>query len=118
MIASRAGRNAPSEATAIEAMMLLLEHGADVQAATKVGQTALHAAVGRGDELVKFLVGRGARLDARDSSGRTPLDIALGVPAAGGGGRGRGGQPPAPGPVNKTTAALLEQLGGVRGAKP
>jgi ankyrin repeat protein len=118
MIASRAGRNAPSEATAIEAMMLLLEHGADVHAATKAGQTALHAAVGRGDELVKFLVGRGARLDARDSSGRTPLDIALGVPAAGGGVRGRGGQPPAPGPVNKTTAALLEQLGGVRGAKP
>jgi len=118
IVASRAGRNAPTEATAIEAMALLLDYGADVQAATKAGQTALHAAVGRGDDLVKFLVGRGARLDAKDSTGRTPLDVALGVPAGGGGGRGRGGQPPAPGQVYKTTAALLEQLGGVRGTKP
>ena len=118
IVASRGGRPAPTEATSIEAMTLLLDHGADIQAATKAGQTALHAAVGRGDELVKFLVARGARLDARDSAGRTPLDIALGVPAGAGGGRGRGGQPPAPAPVNKTTAALLEQLGGVRGVKP
>jgi hypothetical protein len=31
----------------------------------------------------------------------------MGVP---GGGRGRGGQPPGPGPVFKTTAALLKEL--------
>ena len=116
IVASRAGRPAPTEATAIEAMTLLLDHGADVQAATKAGQTALHAAVGRGDELVQFLVERGAKLDAKDSAGRTPLDVALGVPGAAAGGRGRGGQAPAQGPVFKTTAALLEQLGAVRGA--
>ncbi len=121
MVAARTGRNAPSEETAVETMALLLEHGADINAATEAGQTALHAAIGRGDQLVAFLAKRGARLDVKDSSGRTPLDIALGVPGTAGGGgrggRGRGG-PPAPAPVYKTTAALLEQLGAPRGTQP
>ena len=119
MIVARAGRNAPSEATAMEAAGLLLQHGADLQAATDAGQTALHAVVGRGDGLVRFLVEKGARLDARDSAGRTPLDVALGVPGVGGGrgGRGRGG-PPTAGPVFKSTAALLEKLGAPRGTQP
>lgn len=104
--AARAGRNAPPEATAIEAITTLLDSGADIQAATEAGQTPLHAAVGRGDRLVRFLVERGAKLDARDAAGRTPLDVAMGVP----GGRGRGGQPPPPGQVFKATAELLKQL--------
>ena len=120
MIVARAGRNAPSEATAMEAAGLLIEHGADLQAATDAGQTPLHAAIGRGDGLIRLLVEKGAKLDARDSSGRTPLDVALGVPGSAGGGRGgrgRGG-PPAPGPIYKSTAALLEQLGAPRGTQP
>jgi ankyrin repeat protein len=104
---ARAGRAAPPEQATIDAVALLLEHGADIQAANGNGQTALHAAVGRGDQVVRYLVERGARLDARDSFNRTPLDVAMGVP---GGGRGRGGQPPGPGPVFKTTAALLKEL--------
>jgi len=111
IIAARGGRNAAPEATAIEAATLLLDKGADIQAATDSGQTALHAAVGRGDGLVRLLVERGAKLDAKDSAGRTALDVALGVPGAAGG-RGRGGQAPPPGPVNKTTAALLKELAG------
>jgi ankyrin repeat protein len=120
MIVARAGRNAPSEATAMEAAGLLIEHGADLQAATDAGQTPLHAAIGRGDGLIRLLVEKGAKLDARDSSGRTPLDVALGVPGSAGGGRGgrgRGG-PPVLGPVYKSTAALLEQFGAPRGAQP
>ena len=58
-----AGRNAAPEATAIEAATLLLENGADIQAATEAGQTALHAAVGRGRPPRQ--VSRGARRTAR-----------------------------------------------------
>ena len=64
--------------------------------------------MGRGDDIVKFLVEKGARLDAKDKFGRTPLDIANGVP--GGAGRGRGGAPAEPPPVYKETAALLKEL--------
>jgi uncharacterized protein len=107
-VVARTGRNPPPEQTTIDAVALLLDHGADIQAANGAGQTALHAAVGRGDGVVRYLVERGARLDVKDAFNRTPLDVAMGVP--GGGGRGRGGQPPGPGPVFKTTAALLKEL--------
>jgi len=83
-----------------------------VNAATPDGATALHQAVGRGDEIVKFLVERGAKLDAKDKFGRTPLDVANGVP--GGAGRGRGGAPGEPPPVYKETAALLKELASSR----
>lgn len=114
-IAARAGRPQPSEQTTIDALALLLKHGADIKAANASGQTPLHLAVGRGDRIVRYLAEHGAPLDAKDSSGRTPLDVAMGVqPAGGGGGRGargggRGG-PPAPPQVFESTAALLKEL--------
>lgn len=113
--ASRPGRAAGPVERTIGALTVLLERGADVNAATTNGDTALHQAVGRGDEIVKFLVDKGAKLDARDKAGRTPLDVALGVP---GGGRGRGGASPEPGPVRESTAALLRQLMAERGLTP
>jgi len=115
--ASRAARNAGPESATIEAMSLLLDRGADVNAVNDNGETALHIAVSRGDALVKFLAERGARLDLEDKAGRTPLDVAMGVPGlAGGRGRGgRGGGPPAPGPVRESTAALLKELMAARG---
>jgi uncharacterized protein len=115
--ASRAARNAGPEQNTIDAMTLLLSKGADVNAVNDNGESALHIAVTRGDALVRFLVEKGARLDLKDKSGRTPLDVAMGVPGASGGrGRGgRGGGPPTPGPVRESTAALLKELMSARG---
>jgi ankyrin repeat protein len=117
--AARGGRNAGPEQQTIAAIQLLIEGGADVNAATDNGDTALHIAIGRGDALVRFLAESGANLDTKDKFGRTPLDVAMGVPG-GGGGRGRGGQTaaPAPAPVRESTAALLRELMSAREASP
>jgi ankyrin repeat protein len=83
------------EQQAIAALEVLLEAGADLHAATAVrggsgtleGQTALHGAAFWGwNEVVEFLVAHGARIDAVDANGMTPVDAALG--RAGGNGRG------------------------------
>ena len=91
-----------SEGDALEAVRLILELGADVNAASECdpkdtrvedrtledelrgrsrccGWTALHGAASRGaDTIIEFLVHQGARLDATDAFGRTPLNIAEG----------------------------------------
>ena len=109
--ASRAARNAGPEQNTIDAMTLLLAKGADVNAVNDNGESALHIAVTRGDALVRFLVEKGATLDLKDKSGRTPLDVAMGVPgAAGGRGRGRGAGPAAAPVVRESTVALLKEL--------
>ena len=92
-----------SDKTAIEAIGLCLDHGADINAADANGQTALHVAVTQADSIVSFLAERGAKLDVKDRQGRTPLDIALGAGDAGGG-RGARGRGPA-GPRESTAAA-------------
>ena len=106
-----------SEEDAIAAIKLFLDAGADVNQATTSGDTPLHAAAARdGGQIVRYLVSRGANLDARDKSGRTALDVALGRPAAGAAGRGRGGagggggQAPEAGPVREKSAAALKEL--------
>jgi ankyrin repeat protein len=107
--AAREGGTRPDRVSTdtIRAVELCLAHGADVNAATTAGETALHAAAARGsDEIISLLVQRGAKLDARDKSGRTPLDVALGTP--GGGGRGATAER---GPIRESTAALLKRLG-------
>ena len=88
---------------AIEALTVLLDRGMDVDAFNNTGNTALHAAVGRGDPVVKFLASRGASLNLKNKAGFTPLDVALGQ-----GGRGRGGR--GGGVVRESTAALLREL--------
>jgi uncharacterized protein len=87
----------------IEALQLCLEKGVDINAATdKTLNTALHAAAGRGtDDIVQFLADHGAKLDAKDSKGRTPRDVALGVAADTVGVE-----------VHQTTADLLRKLMG------
>jgi ankyrin repeat protein len=84
----------------IAALGALLEAGTDVNAQAPVvsgiggggrggnrtGQTALHGSVTWGwNDVVRFLVDRGARIDLADASGRTPYDTAVT-----GGQRGRG----------------------------
>jgi ankyrin repeat protein len=98
----------PTEAGAVEAVRLLVDKGAKVNATSTQGATALHAAVNRGDGVVRLLVERGADLTAKNKFGQTPLDA-----AAGGGGGRRGGGPPSP--AREKTAALLRQLMTERG---
>ena len=85
IVAAGLGRledRAPAEeARALEAVRLAVELGADVNAADKDGETALHAAAYRGSNaIIEFLVGKGARLDPKDRYGQTPLSIAQGDP--------------------------------------
>jgi len=95
------------EKNALEAAKILLDRGADVNAANEAGQTALHGAAAIGaDGVVRFLVARGARLDAKTRQGRTALDESLrGVPNVDG----------APGEAHEDTAALLRELMAQRG---
>ena len=64
----------------MEAVKLCLEKGADVNAKNSMGITAIIGAANRGsDDILEFLVQRGARLDVKDNEGRTPLTWAEGV---------------------------------------
>jgi uncharacterized protein len=67
-----------SESDAIEVITVGLAHGADINAGNDVGDTAMHGAAIRGaDEIIKFLASHGAKVDAKNRQGRTPLDVAL-----------------------------------------
>ena len=81
-----------------EVVRVLLEGGADVNAATQRGNTALHAATRRGwTDIIELLVEHGAALDVRNARNQTPLDIALGLPEE-------------RLPYNEATATLLQNL--------
>jgi ankyrin repeat protein len=68
------------EEEVLEAVKLCVELGNDVNAANDDGETALHGVAFRGVNIVaKYLVEQGAKLDARDSRGWTPLAIANGL---------------------------------------
>jgi hypothetical protein len=82
MIAAGVGKRAGSdeddprergtERDAIEAIKLCLERGVDVNAFNDNGDTALHGATG--DALIRFLVEKGAKVDAQNRAKQTPLD--------------------------------------------
>ena len=89
------GQTPGSEADALEAVRMILDLGADINAGSECGHdaladaspyrglccgwTPLHGAASRGaDSIIRLLVEQGARLDARDARGRTPLDLAEG----------------------------------------
>ena len=67
-------------AALLEAVKLCHELGMDVNAVNSMGLTALHGAANRGsDDIIRFLVEKGAKLDVADKEGRTPLTWAEGV---------------------------------------
>ncbi|MGF2075872.1 ankyrin repeat domain-containing protein, partial [Enterococcus casseliflavus] len=64
----------------VEAVKMCVELGNDVNARNDAGETPLHGAAFRGvNEIVEYLVSKGAVLDARDKRGWTPFTIASGI---------------------------------------
>jgi ankyrin repeat protein len=64
----------------LEAVKLCVGLGQDVNGANSMGIRAIHGAANRGsDAIVKYLVGQGARLDAKDNQGRSAYTWAQGV---------------------------------------
>ena len=62
-----------------EAVNVLFEAGADINAVNEADFTALHGAAFRGlNEVVQYLVEHGASMNARDFRGRTPYRLAEG----------------------------------------
>jgi uncharacterized protein len=95
-----------TEAEALDALKLTLEHGQDLHQANAAGETALHGAASRGaDTIVQFLVDHGANVNATTArAGHTPLDIAMGKAVT--------SQLPVP---YDSTVALIKKLGGREG---
>jgi len=82
----------------IDAVKYCVELGDDVNAADNRGYTALHGAAYLGnDDMVNYLVSKGARVDVKSKAGDTVADMANGPT--------RFGQP------HLETVALLEKLG-------
>ena len=90
-------------AALLEAVKLCYDLGLSVNDVNSMGLTAVHGAANRGsDEIIKFLVEKGARLDVKDKEGRTPMTWAEGVFLA--------THAPVPKPSSMTLIqALLEQ---------
>ncbi|HLW76193.1 MAG TPA: ankyrin repeat domain-containing protein [Bryobacteraceae bacterium] len=83
---------------AVDAVKFCVEHGNDVNAADARGYTALHGAGFLGDnDMVNYLVSKGAKVDVKTKAGDSPADMANGPT--------RFGQP------KPETLALLEKLG-------
>ena len=84
----------------LDAVKLCYELGLDVNAVNSMGVRAIHGAANRGsDDIVAFLVEKGAKLDVKDNEGRLPMTWAEGVLLA--------TNPPKRKP---STIALLEKL--------
>ncbi len=97
-----AGQSVTTESGAFEAVKLAIESGNDVNAVSQYGDTALHGASRAGmSSVIQYLVDHGARVDARNGWGETPLLITEG------GGRRLNGELI----VNKPSAELLRRLG-------
>jgi ankyrin repeat protein len=68
------------EKNLFEAVKLCYDLGLSVNDANSMGITAVMGAANRGsDEILEWLVSKGARLDVKDNEGRTPLNWAEGV---------------------------------------
>jgi ankyrin repeat protein len=69
-----------SESDYVEAVKLCLERGAPVNASNTLGLTAMHGAANRGwTSIMQILADHGAKIDAKDKEGRTPMVFAKGI---------------------------------------
>jgi ankyrin repeat protein len=102
------GRN-KTQKDAIETITLLLAAGTDINGADNQGRTAVHGSALWGlTDVITFLHKNGARINAPDKRGYTPLDYARGLA----GGFGFGGTSSV---VHEDTARAIADLGGVAG---
>lgn len=70
-------RSPEERALAIKTVTFLVEHGSQVNGAGQFGWTAVHSAAYMGlNDVIEYLAGKGANLDAKDEFGQTPLSIA------------------------------------------
>jgi ankyrin repeat protein len=109
------------ESRVLETVRAVVVAGADVNAASQAGDTAMHTAAAQEyDTVVQFLGEHGAQVNAKNKRGLTPLGTLL----SSGRGRGRGGAVDVNGadltgvdaPVespHQSTAALLRKMGAV-----
>ena len=116
MLAAGAGtdvqrRRSPEErALAVETAKFLVEHGVDVNAAGQYGWTALHSAAYQGlNDVIDYLVSKGAKLETKDQLGQTPLSISLSVLTKEAGAK----RLQIPRRYQKDTAQLLLRLGAI-----
>jgi len=117
VMAGRGVRALTPDTPIYQGVRMLLDAGVNVNAAGTGGGPLLHQSLDRGEAFVRMLVEHGAKLDLKDATGRTPLDIALGVaptvvaaPAASSAGRdGRGGAAPSD-QIDAATIAYLRQV--------
>jgi hypothetical protein len=74
------GEDAGTEEEVLEAVQVALDHGADINAVDKNGETAMHGAAYKNlPEVVKFLAAKGIDVwNTRNAHGWTPLTIARG----------------------------------------
>ena len=73
-------RPAEERAMAVKTVAFLVEQGVDVNEAGQFGWTPMHAAANQGlDDVIAYLAGKGAKLDAMDGFGQTPLSISYAV---------------------------------------
>jgi ankyrin repeat protein len=104
---SRGNYRAPDiQDHAIEALILLLEHGGQINArAGRQQQAPLHGAAQWGwTKVIEFMIEKGADVNLADSRGMTALDYAMGRGAANGRGE-----------VRKEAADLIAAKGGIAG---
>jgi ankyrin repeat protein len=73
-------REPEERAMALETVKFLVEAGVDVNTAGQYGWTALHAASYQGmNDVIAYLVSKGANIDQKDEFGQTPLSISMSV---------------------------------------
>jgi ankyrin repeat protein len=73
-------RSQEERALALETAKFLADQGVDVNAVGQFGWTALHCATYQGlNDAIEFLISKGAKIDAFDKLGQTPLSISLSV---------------------------------------